>query len=358
MSTRFKVIAALLGVLMLVCCGGTAVLGGYSSATSSSAGAGTGCGTSSIDPDGILPEVGDLAQESIRMAAVIIAVGQERGVAPRGWIIAVATALQESNLTNLGDLGDNNDHDSLGLFQQRPSQGWGTPEQIKDPRYAAGKFYERLVTVENWASLPLTQAAQAVQRSAYPDAYAKHERLATEIVNAFSPGAGSAVSDETAVRCAAPGEISASGWTIPLRGTVGSGFRTQARPNHQGVDIMVPKDTPIFTASSGRVVQVKCDIEPASWGCDRDGNPGTPGCGWYVDLLHAQGVVTRYCHQIRQPLVRIGDEVHAGQQIGSSGSSGHSSGPHLHFEVHLNADRSSNGAIDPVKFMESVGVPL
>lgn len=358
MSTRFKVIAALLGVLMLVCCGGTAVLGGYSSASSSSAASGTGCGTSSIDPDGTLPEVGDLSQESIRMAAIIIAVGRERGVAPRGWIIAVATALQESNLSNLGDLGDNNDHDSLGLFQQRPSQGWGTPEQIKDPRYAAGKFYEHLVKVENWASLPLTQAAQAVQRSAYPDAYAKHERLATEIVNALSPGAGSAVSDETEIRCAAPGEISASGWTIPLRGTVGSGFRTQARPNHQGVDIIVPKDTPIFAASSGRVVQVKCDIEPASWGCDRDGNPTTPGCGFYVDILHAQGVVTRYCHQIRQPLVHIGDEVDAGQQIGSSGSSGHSSGPHLHFEVHLNGDRSSNGAIDPIRFMESVGAPL
>ena len=115
-----------------------------------------------------------LSPEQARNAGVIVAVGERTGVPVRGWVVAVATALQESKLVNLGNLGAANDHDSLGLFQQRPSQGWGTPEQIMNPEYAATKFYERLLRVPGWERLPLTEAAQAVQRSAYPNAYAKH----------------------------------------------------------------------------------------------------------------------------------------------------------------------------------------
>jgi hypothetical protein len=85
--------------------------------------------------------------------------------------IALATALQESGLRNI----QHGDRDSLGLFQQRPSQGWGTQKQIMDPTYAAGAFYEHLVKVHDYAQLPLTVAAQRVQRSGYPEAYAKHE---------------------------------------------------------------------------------------------------------------------------------------------------------------------------------------
>jgi hypothetical protein len=87
--------------------------------------------------------------------------------------------MQESRLTNLGNLGSRNDHDSLGLFQQRPSSGWGTPAQITDPVYASTKFYEKLKTIAGWETMPLTEAAQRVQISAYPDAYAKHEPVAT-----------------------------------------------------------------------------------------------------------------------------------------------------------------------------------
>ncbi|MEM5874189.1 MAG: hypothetical protein QW065_05340, partial [Acidilobaceae archaeon] len=72
------------------------------------------------------------------------------GVPPRGWVIAIATAIQESGLRNLGHLGVRNDHDSLGLFQQRPSMGWGTPEQLQDPVYASTKFYEKLVRCSQW----------------------------------------------------------------------------------------------------------------------------------------------------------------------------------------------------------------
>jgi hypothetical protein len=115
-------------------------------------------------------------------AAAIVHAGQEMGLPQRAYEIAVATAMQESNLNNYGHLGDRNDYDSQGLFQQRPSMGWGSVEQITDPNYAAKAFYNRLVEVPGWESLPLTVAAQTVQGSAFPDAYAKHEGLAVTIV--------------------------------------------------------------------------------------------------------------------------------------------------------------------------------
>ncbi|MGW0822255.1 heavy metal transporter [Streptomyces sp. NPDC002845] len=104
-------------------------------------------------------------------AATISAVGTSRGMPERAVTIALATALQESGLLNI----EHGDRDSLGLFQQRPSQGWGTEQQILDPTYAAGEFYEHLAEVPGYERLPLTVAAQRVQRSGYPQAYAKHE---------------------------------------------------------------------------------------------------------------------------------------------------------------------------------------
>jgi hypothetical protein len=96
--------------------------------------------------------------------------------------IALATALQESGLRNIS----HGDRDSLGLFQQRPSQGWGTPREILDPTYAAGEFYKHLVKVRGYQDLPLTVAAQRVQRSGYPEAYAKHEPDATLLAAALT----------------------------------------------------------------------------------------------------------------------------------------------------------------------------
>ncbi|MBG0824895.1 C40 family peptidase [Planomonospora sp. ID91781] len=126
--------------------------------------------------------VAGLDGEQSGNAAVIVQTGMELGLPARAAVIAVATAMQESGLRNLahGHL------DSLGLFQQRPSQGWGTREQILDPSYAARRFYERLVTVPGWERLPLTRAAQAVQRSAFPDAYARWEPLAQRAVDALT----------------------------------------------------------------------------------------------------------------------------------------------------------------------------
>ncbi|SCG71312.1 hypothetical protein [Micromonospora inositola] len=115
-------------------------------------------------------------------AKAIVKAAKETGVGERGAVIGVATSLQESKLYNLGHLGDANDHDSLGLFQQRPSSGWGLPEQVTDPDYSAKAFYNALKNVGGWQQLPLTAAAQTVQVSAFPYAYAQWEEQAADIV--------------------------------------------------------------------------------------------------------------------------------------------------------------------------------
>lgn len=117
----------------------------------------------------------------LQNASTISAGGTARGLSARARTIAIATAFQESTLRNL----PGGDRDSVGLFQQRPSQGWGTIKQISDPVYAAGKFYDALLEVPDWQRLSLTEAAQAVQYSAFPEAYAKWEGQAVTLVAAL-----------------------------------------------------------------------------------------------------------------------------------------------------------------------------
>jgi hypothetical protein len=120
--------------------------------------------------------------EQMGNAKAIMETGQKLGLPPRAWVIAIATSLQESTLHNYGHLGKRNDHDSLGLFQQRPSMGWGTAKQVTDPVYASTKFYNKLTRIKDWQELPLYRAAQKVQVSAFPKAYRKWEKQAGEIV--------------------------------------------------------------------------------------------------------------------------------------------------------------------------------
>ncbi|MGC1211913.1 MAG: hypothetical protein WA890_11695 [Micromonospora sp.] len=123
-----------------------------------------------------------LNDEQTANAKAIIAATKKAGLPERAAVISIGTSLQESKLENLGHLGDKNDHDSLGLFQQRPSSGWGSPEQITDPEYATTAFLKGLKQVDGWQDMPLTQAAQTVQVSAYPDAYAQWEQQAADLV--------------------------------------------------------------------------------------------------------------------------------------------------------------------------------
>ena len=127
-----------------------------------------------------------VSAEQVRNAEVIAEVARERQLPDRAIVIALATAQQESRLRNL----DYGDRDSLGLFQQRPSQGWGTAAQVQDPAYAAGEFYERLVRVPRRETRRLTDVAQAVQRSAYPDLYQQWEPLAGALTRALDGDGG------------------------------------------------------------------------------------------------------------------------------------------------------------------------
>jgi murein DD-endopeptidase MepM/ murein hydrolase activator NlpD len=315
-----------------------------------------GCGEGGVvDASKRLPSVGAYGEAQIRNAAIILNVGSDMRVPFRGWVIAIATAMQESSLSNLPHLGANNDHDSVGLFQQRPSQGWGSVQQLRDPKYASRKFYEKLLAIDGWQQMALTDAAQRVQVSAYPDAYAKHEPIATQIVNLLTGGAARAAGNSTKARCATGGEIAASGWTAPVRALIVSGFRTAERRDHDGVDLGAGRHTPIRAAAAGQVITSSCDVDPSGSLCSHDGSPSTPGCGWYVKIRHAGNFVTMYCHMIVRPKVSVGQMVAAGQEIGFVGTSGHSSGPHLHFEVY---DSGKGDKVDPVGFMRNVGAPL
>ncbi|WP_433221849.1 M23 family metallopeptidase [Dactylosporangium sp. CS-047395] len=341
MTGRMLTMIAVCIVGLTLCC-----VGGLAAVTGVAVSCGAGLGGSG----------GDIVRydaEQRGNAARIAAVGARRGIPVRGWVIAVAAAIQESGLRNLGDLGAANDHDSLGLFQQRPSQGWGTPQQLLNPEYAAGAFYDALLRVPGWQALPLTRAAQAVQRSAYPDAYAKWEADATALAAAAVPGRAT---DGGLTGC------TGSGWTRPVDAAIVSPFRGPGRPSHDGVDLGAGRGTPIRAAAAGVVITVRCNAhrtDGSPYSCDIDGDPQTVrGCGWYAEIAHPDGTVTRYCHLQHQPAVAVGDPVTAGQPIGVVGSSGHSSGPHLHFETHTGRPASPANAVNPVAFMSARGVNL
>jgi hypothetical protein len=128
--------------------------------------------------------------EQAESAAIIVGIAVRRGLPARAATIALATAYQESGLRNVA----HGDRDSLGLFQQRPSQGWGTAKQVQDPHYSAGKFYDALVKVRNYQKLAVTVAADRVQRSAFPNAYADHEADARVLASALTGQSKAALS--------------------------------------------------------------------------------------------------------------------------------------------------------------------
>lgn len=135
-----------------------------------------------------------LSIEQAENAALITAISVRRGMPARAASIALATAYQESKLYNL----ENGDRDSLGLFQQRPSQGWGSRNEILDPVYATNAFYDALARIDGYDTMRITEAAQEVQRSGYPEAYAAHEADARVLASALtgnSPHAFSCVLD-------------------------------------------------------------------------------------------------------------------------------------------------------------------
>lgn len=188
-----------------------------------------------------------LTPEQMANAATVAAVGVRRRLPVRAVQIALVTAMQESKLRNLSG----GDRDSVGLFQQRPSQGWGAPDQLMDERFAAGAFYAALVKIPGWQTMDVGDAAQAVQHSAYPEAYAQWSDLADVLARALTGGA------ERAVACTlAQGAGAAAGSAPPgaaAADSVAAGLRAD-----WGVDA-VP------TGAGGAEVAVAASDAVAGW---------------------------------------------------------------------------------------------
>lgn len=310
-ATKIAITAAVVVIAPIVFLG--AAIGGVTSVLSTSGSPGGHCiptGFTVVGATGYGPE-------EITNAATIVAVGERLNVPERGRVIALAAALQESGLRNLGY----GDRDSLGLFQQRPSQGWGTREQILNPTYAATQFYQRLLAVPGWQQMRVTDAAQTVQRSAFPGAYARQEHSAWHLLSILN---GSVCTPTPA-----------GTWTPPLPGRCTSGYGPRDVQFHRGQDIAAPVGTPIVAASGGRVT----DAGPAD------------GYGLWIRIQHANGVVTTYGHNDRQ-LVHQGQFVHTGQYIAEVGNRGESTGPHLHFQIDVNGQ-----TVDPKTFYQQQSAP-
>lgn len=361
-------IGGTIAVLLALCCGGVFAL------PVMFGGSGGWCSGLSLDT-GVEVEGWEATQ--IGYAAAIVNAGIEHEAPPRAWVIALATAMQESGLKMYANStvpesldyphdAVGSDHDSVGLFQQRYPM-WGSLEELMDPHRSAEKFFDALLEVDGWESMSLTAAAQAVQRSAYPGAYAKWQEAATLLTEAITGAGGAALG---AVDCAAAagegGEVAPDAWIAPVDAPLWSGFQDPRRDSHYGVDLGAERGTPILAAATGIVRYSECNSPT----CDIDGSPQMSGCGWMTVIDHGladdpygywDGVSTRYCHMDSAPFVQAGDRVWAGQVIGAVGTTGSSSGPHLHFELHRDGQGARDGtgrlgndsAVDPEPWMRS-----
>ncbi|UPW02908.1 M23 family metallopeptidase [Rhodococcus pyridinivorans] len=298
-----------------------------------------------------------LNRTQLTHAATIIETGNSiDGITRDGLQIALMAALTESTLRMLANTsaypesggypndGDGSDHDSLGLFQMRPQSGWGTVAELMDPVYQAQAFFggptgpnhpspRGLLDIPGWEEMDKGEAAQAVEVSAYPDRYRNYEPVAETILTALTTttttaATGTSVSTgEAAVQQVAAGSsrvafpMPEGTWVL----TSEYGPRTHpitGEPSfHTGTDFAAPDGTPLLAAADGTVTVAEF----------------SGGYGGLIVIEHqidGATVATAYAHMWEHGIhVAPGDQVAAGQHIGDTGSSGNSTGPHLHFEV-------------------------
>lgn len=289
-----------------------------------------------------------LGKQQLAHAATIITEGMKiEGVTRDGVQIALMAALTESSLRMLANTttypesasypndGDGSDHDSLGLFQMRPAAGWGTVSDLMDPAYQVRAFFggsagpnypspRGLLDVPGWESMDKGEAAQAVEVSAYPDRYQNYEPVAEAILNALTKTGGS----NSAQAGAVVAETSRIVFPLPEGSWVmTSPFGPRVHPLngeytvHSGTDYAAPDGTPIFAVADGIVT--RADYSDM-W-------------GGHIVIDHTIGgtaVSTGYIHMWQSGIhVSVGQRVSAGQHIADVGSSGQSTGPHLHLEV-------------------------
>ena len=297
----------------------------------------------------------------LRHAATIIGVGRHRQIPSQGIVIALATALQESRLrvyandgsgdlaadqrgieASLGFLHDavGHDHGSLGIFQQQ-WPWWGAMAKLMDPAESAEIFYQALQGVPGWQSLPVTVAAQAVQSSAYPWAYADDEPLARRLLAELGAGVDGGPAGCRTLTGGGPVQFPlppGSGYVDRRNfGSIGASWRSR----HTGTDFSVRCGTTVLAAHSGSV-QIQTD---------------QPWAGrWLVRVQVApNGLTTWYAH-MQSLSIRDGDWVRAGQVIGEVGQEGNATGCHLHFEVHPRGGGIYEDPIDPSTWLgQNVG---
>jgi murein DD-endopeptidase MepM/ murein hydrolase activator NlpD len=297
-------------------------------------------------------------------AVTIISVGRRRQMPDQGIVIALATALQESRLRvyandGTGELAADqrgidsslglrheavgSDHGSLGMFQQQ-WPWWGSMTELMDPVTSAELFYEALERVPRWQSLPVTIAAQAVQKSAYPSAYADDEPLARRLLLKLGAGAAG-----VSVGC----ELASGGGVVLFPLPPDSGYVDRRNfgatgaswiSRHTGTDFSVVCGTTVFAAHSG-TVHIQTD---QSW-----------SGRWLVQVEVAPGRLTTWYAHLQAITVGEGDWVQAGEVVGAVGQEGNATGCHLHFEVHPQGGGIYEDPVDPSAWLaESVDVNL
>ncbi|MGW9114527.1 M23 family metallopeptidase [Microbacterium sp. NPDC055683] len=308
-----------------------------------------GSGSSvTIDPETVPDtEISGYGHEQLVNAAYIMQAGKDLGLGVRDQTIGVMTAMGESSLRVI-DYGDAVGPDSRGLFQQRDNGAWGSYEDRMDPYISSTNYFNVLMTIEDRDNLAPTIVAHRVQRNADPYHYERYWDAAVAVVEGLSgvdtglnPGnGGNTCSGGNTV----PGEVNPLGWASPHAGPLTSpyGWRihpiTHERKFHYGVDLAPGCGEPIWSVNDGVVI-------------DRGFDSGGNG---YLTIDHGGGVTTRYLHMYDSGMfVNVGDAVKGGQEIAEEGSSGQSTGCHLHFEVLVNGEN-----VDPAEFMAEVGITL
>lgn len=296
-----------------------------------------------------------LDQTQLTHAATIIEFGSEiGGVGEQGIIVALMAGMTESSLKMLSNTsaypesedhphdGDGSDHDSLGIFQMRPETGWGSVEDLMDPEYQAQAFYggpdgpnggspRGLLDIPEWEDMDPGEAAQAVEVSAHPERYRNYEPVAETILNTLTEtGSGNTTAGESADAVTAGTVVESSRVVFPLpedTWVLTSEYGPRTHPVtgnerlHAGTDFAAPDGTPILAAADGTVITADY----------------TESGGGRVIIEHTiegETIATTYLHSWAEGIhVQAGDTVSAGQHIADVGSSGMSTGPHLHFEV-------------------------
>lgn len=255
--------------------------------------------------------------EQMKNAAIIASVGSSMGMSQRDLMIGIMTAIAESGLVNV----NYGDRDSLGLFQQRPSMGWGTPAQVTNPRYAAAKFFGALKGHDERGSESPWMAAQHIQRSAFADGSNYQAWWA----------AAQAIFGQGLSRQASGGYVPGRGGKHrPIRGPVTSGLHGgNSYSNPPALDFAGAKGRPVYAIADGVIVQSRDIAGPLASDTYRgDGPYGS--FGRMISMQTDGGVGALYAHLSRRS-VRDGQRVKGGSVIGYSGNTGNSSGPHLHF---------------------------